>query len=157
MLHKFALPTMFLAASGLAFVSPALTVELSVPNGMQSDIRPAVVAVADSMPPAVAAMVETAREARQNGELDEAEQLLRSALNQTSSASLARREVEDELYYHLPLTRVRRLLEADELEEARDVLSEVSGYARMHPNRMQYMQTVDRYDLVIRHRMRSGQ
>ncbi|MCC5810828.1 MAG: hypothetical protein JJU06_10685 [Ectothiorhodospiraceae bacterium] len=126
-------------------------------DGSAFDIRPALVAVTDGLSPQVAAMLESAREARQNGELDEAERLLRSARNQTSSASMGRREVEDELYYHLPLTRVRRLLEADELEEAREILSEVSGYARMHPNRMQYMQTVDRYDLVIRHRMRSGQ
>lgn len=100
-------------------------------------------------------IIEEARELRSDGELDAAAELLDEAMETIEPDHPRFQTMHLERNYHLRMARIRQQLNDGDIEGARATHTEVQQFLRGHPQRSRFMDSVDRYDLVIRGRERS--
>ncbi len=98
-------------------------------------------------------LYQKALDAKQNGEFDRAESILKEALKNVSDDDETdeTNQVRDELYFHLPVYIARDAIENRKPSVARKAIAPVKKYIKNHPKRYEYAKQVDEIIDVIKY------
>lgn len=98
-------------------------------------------------------LYEKALEAKQNGEFERAESILKEALKNVSEDDQTEEtnQVRDELFIHLPMYIARHAIEKHKPDVARKAITPVKKHIKNHPKRYEYAKQVDEIIDVIKY------
>ena len=97
-----------------------------------------------------------ARAAIKRSDFDHARAMLQPLAAAVPEGADRYRKVQDALRYELPIARVPVLMNANKLDAAGSLVARIQLYLQAHPGPYEWAQTVNNYDLIIRHRKATG-
>ena len=97
------------------------------------------------------AFYQSALKDKQAGHFEAAREKLESSLMYFDEKNTAYPQIQDELYFHLPMAKARQYLENQKLKELEALLKSVEPYLKNNPRRFEYMQAIDSYHTAMNH------
>ena len=97
-----------------------------------------------------------ARAAIKRTDFDSARAMLQPLAAAVPEGADRYRTVQDALHYEMPIARVPVLMNANKLDAAEALVARIQLYLQAHPGPYEWAQTVNNYDLIIRHRKATG-